>query len=118
MSDRQAEINKLAWELAEEDWTRREYQTYQPFKGRDKVVPIRGDSAPRPHPDAPLRTYCAAELAGKPVPSRQWLVDGVIPHRNVALLSGDGGIGKTLLLLNLFAHIAARLDWLGFNNAA
>ena len=37
-----------------------------------------------------------------------------MPHRNVTLLSGDGGIGKSVLVLNLFAHIAARMDWLGF----
>ena len=48
------------------------------------------------------------------MPAREWLVEGVIPHRNVTLLSGDGGIGKTLLVLNLFAHIAARMDWLAF----
>ena len=80
----------------------------------DNIVPMRGDLAPHPHPDAPLRTYCAADLEGIAVPKREWLVEGAIPHRNVTLLSGDGGIGKTLLVLNLFAHIAARMDWLGF----
>ena len=61
-----------------------------------------------------LRTYCAADIDGKAIPAREWLVEGVMPHRNVTLLSGDGGIGKSVLVLNLFAHIAARMDWLGF----
>jgi RecA-family ATPase len=83
-----------------------EYQEHQPFK--EKVV----TAEPQPKPS--LHVLCAADLEGIPVPPRQWLVEGVIPHRNVTLLSGDGGVGKSVLLLNLFAHIAARMDWLGF----
>jgi RecA-family ATPase len=79
-----------------------EYATPQPFEERT------------PPPKPSLRVLCAADLEGVPVPPRQWLVEGVIPHRNVTLLSGDGGVGKSVLLLNLFAHIAARMDWLGF----
>jgi RecA-family ATPase len=106
-------VRQLAYEL-EMEATQREYHAYQPFKASEKVVPIRGDSPPKPHPDSPLQTHCAADLEGKPLPIREWLVDGVIPHKNVSLLSGDGGIGKSVLILNMFAHIAARQDWLGF----
>ena len=84
----------------------------EPFKDK-KVVHIAGVQ-PSKTADVPLRTFCAADLEGQDVPVREWLVEGVVPHRNVTLLSGDGGIGKTLLLLSLFAHIAGRLDWLGF----
>jgi RecA-family ATPase len=105
-------VNQLAWEIAQED--AREYAAYQPFKENEKVIPLRGNLAPQPHPDAPLQTHCAADLDGKTIPAREWLVEGVMPHKNVTLLSGDGGIGKSLLVLNLFAHIAARIDWLGF----
>ena len=62
----------------------------------------------------PLSTVCAYDLDGKPVPRRQWLVDGVFPHLNVALLGGDGGLGKTVFALMLGTSLSARLPWLGF----
>ena len=65
--------------------------------------------------DSALETICAADFEGKPVPARKWLVDDVIPHKNVTLLSGDGGIGKTILALMLGTSLSTRTDWLGFN---
>jgi RecA-family ATPase len=47
------------------------------------------------------------------VPPREWGVLDLFPRRNVALLSGEGAAGKTLLLLQLgVAHTLGR-DWLG-----
>ena len=37
----------------------------------------------------------------KPVPVRKWVVPGLIPARTVTMFSGDGGGGKTLLMLQL-----------------
>ena len=62
-----------------------------------------------------IKTCCAADLEGKRVPERKWLVEGVIPHENVTLLSGDGGLGKTILALMLGASQSTRGPWLGFN---
>lgn len=52
-------------------------------------------------------------------PDRRWVVPGRIPARNVTLLSGEGGVGKTLLLQQLavastlpFDHAGPR-DWVG-----
>ena len=115
--------SNLAWELQQEDRERKEVErrlenkttsSEPPKHAEENVIPMRRNLHQQPHHDTPLQTFCAADLAGKAVPARQWLVEGVIPHRNVTLLSGDGGIGKTLLVLNLFAHIAARADWLSF----
>jgi RecA-family ATPase len=50
---------------------------------------------------------------GKPIPQRRWLVPGLIPWRNVTLLGGDGGLGKSLLALQLQASAALGKDWLG-----
>jgi RecA-family ATPase len=61
-----------------------------------------------------LITVCAADLEGTPVPPREWLVKDVIPHNNVTNLSGDGGLGKTLLAMQLGTSLSTRTDWLGF----
>jgi hypothetical protein len=47
------------------------------------------------------------------VPPREWGVLDLFPRRNVALLSGDGAVGKTLLALQLGAAHALGRDWLG-----
>jgi RecA-family ATPase len=58
-------------------------------------------------------TTCAADLEGKQVPNRQWLVEDRIPHENVTLFSGDGGLGKTILALMLGTSLSSCTPWLG-----
>lgn len=50
---------------------------------------------------------------GKSVPERQWFVDGWIPDRTVTNLSGDGGSGKTEIILQLIAASSLGLLWFG-----
>ena len=50
---------------------------------------------------------------GKPVPERQWFVEGWIPDRTVTNLSGDGGSGKTEIILQLIAASSLRSQWFG-----
>ena len=52
-------------------------------------------------------------LHGKPIPPRRWLVPGLIPWGNVTLLGGDGGLGKSLLMLQLQVASATGSRWLG-----
>jgi RecA-family ATPase len=53
------------------------------------------------------------DIARDPLPLREWCVPDRIPHRNVAILSGEGAAGKSILLLQLSAaHVLAR-DWIG-----
>jgi RecA-family ATPase len=47
------------------------------------------------------------------VPPREWGVRDVFPRRNVALLSGEGAAGKTLLALQLGVAHALGRDWIG-----
>jgi hypothetical protein len=47
------------------------------------------------------------------VPLREWGVRDVFPRRNVALLSGEGAVGKTLLQLKLGVAHALGRDWIG-----
>ena len=54
-----------------------------------------------------------AEFHGKPLPERKWLVEGWVPYGEVVSLYGDGGIGKSLLSLQLMAACALGKPWLG-----
>jgi RecA-family ATPase len=47
-----------------------------------------------------------------PIPPRQWGVPERFPRRNVVLLSGHGGAGKSILLLQLAVAHVASADWL------
>ena len=49
----------------------------------------------------PLLSFRLSDLAGLPVPERRWIVPDLIPEGTVTLLGGDGGIGKSLLSLQL-----------------
>lgn len=57
--------------------------------------------------------FSAAGLKGKPVPAREWLVEGLIPSRTVTLLGGDGGTGKSLLALQLALASVTGGPWIG-----
>src|SRR5262245_61912763 len=48
-----------------------------------------------------------------PVPQTEWTVLKRIPHKTVSNLSGDGGIGKSLLAQQLEAAMSLGKDWLG-----
>lgn len=60
-----------------------------------------------------LEAINAATFAGQAIPEQLWLVDNLIPHANVTLLSGDGATGKSLLALQLGVATATAGDWLG-----
>jgi len=50
---------------------------------------------------------------GQPVPERRWLVHNRIPSRNVTLLSGEGGVGKSLIMQQLAVATVLAKDWIG-----
>jgi RecA-family ATPase len=49
---------------------------------------------------------------GAPIPEREWAVLDVIPAKNVTLLTGQGGGGKTTLAMQLCAASVLGRDWL------
>lgn len=59
-----------------------------------------------------------ADWYGKPVPAREWFVDDMIPMRQVTILNGDGGVGKSLLALQIAAASALSVDTLGLEPLA
>ncbi len=50
---------------------------------------------------------------GKTPPLRVWVVADRVPARVVTALYGDGGVGKTILLLQLAVCVVLGIDWLG-----
>lgn len=60
-----------------------------------------------------LRTLAPMELDGKPIPDRRWIVPGWIPHGQVTMLSGDGGLGKSTIAMQLMTGTATGAHWLG-----
>ena len=73
-----------------------------------------GDHSGADVPDvADLPLVCAASFAGKPVPERRWIVRDMIPDKTVTLVSGDGGVGKSLLIGQLGIAVAASAEWIG-----
>ncbi len=60
-----------------------------------------------------LETVDPIRLHGERIPERRWIVPGWIPHGQTTLLSGDGGVGKSLLTMQLLTACAAKKDWLG-----
>lgn len=46
-------------------------------------------------------------------PARRWIVQNRIPAKNVTLFSGEGGVGKTLLTMQLAVATVLGRDWIG-----
>lgn len=65
------------------------------------------------HEPADLTVITASSLDGRQPPPRWWIVDGLVPGRVVTLLSGDGGVGKSLLALQLGSAVASGGYWAG-----
>ena len=67
------------------------------------------------HPEAlsPIGFESLASWHGQPIPDRQWGVVNRVPACNVTLFSGDGGLGKTILLQQLQVTSLLRREWLG-----
>ncbi len=63
--------------------------------------------------NAPIKVFNPADWHGEPIPPRQWYCEGLIPMRTVTILNGDGGVGKSLLALQIATAGAMSLDTLG-----
>jgi RecA-family ATPase len=71
-------------------------------------------STPPPQPRPPLTWIDMSTWDSISVPERLWLVRDRIPLRQPTLLSGEGAVGKSLVILHLLAATALGRDWLSF----
>lgn len=85
-------------------------EAYEP-DARGEVVQLAARSSAGPA--APFDTLDLSTVPLDGVPPRRWIVPDLIPDRNVTDLSGDGGLGKSLLALQLGIAMAGGRDWIG-----
>lgn len=62
---------------------------------------------------APFAARDASDFAGKAVPERDWLIPSILVRRSITLFAGDGGVGKSLMCLQLQVAAALGVDWMG-----
>jgi len=86
------------------------------WEGFDPSVDI-DNTAPEPPPDEPqlsgFKVLNLPALHLRPVPERRWIVPEWLPVRQVTLNYADGGVGKTLLGMQLMAATALSARWCG-----
>ena len=67
----------------------------------------------KPTSDPPSLPFInIAAWDGATAPEREWVVRDRIPLRNVTLLSGEGGVGKSIVSLHLAVATVLGRDWL------
>lgn len=70
------------------------------------------DNRPQPRAQDQLAFINPAQWHGQPIPVRQWYAEELVPLRQVTILNGDGGVGKSLLALQIAAAGAMSIDTL------
>jgi RecA-family ATPase len=83
-----------------------------PARGRGERSAANGQAGEPTWRDR-LQPRSAADLEGKPVPPRQWLVPHWMPRGHLSSLYGRGGGGKTTLIMQYGMACSAGGFWLG-----
>lgn len=81
--------------------------------GADTWEATRAEVAKKAKPPPKIVPLCLPALHLQPVPERRWIVPQWLPVRQVTLNYADGGIGKTLLGMQLMAATALGAPWCG-----
>jgi RecA-family ATPase len=88
-----------------ENYTSRQYQPSE--------IDLYTDDQPKPNGRTVLQDPLPYLGRDMPLRDREWLIAERMPMRNVTLLSGDGGVGKTVLLMQLAVATVLGKEWLG-----
>jgi RecA-family ATPase len=78
--------------------------------GNDAEVETSAKS--KPTSELPLPFINIAGWDGATAPEREWVVQDRVPQKNVTLLSGEGGVGKSIVSLHLAVATVLGRDWL------
>lgn len=79
----------------------------------DLFPPVAANDNKPPAAKKLFKVISPADFAKVPVPSRRWYIEELVPARNVTLLSGDGGTGKSLVALQIAAAGCMGTETLG-----
>lgn len=60
-----------------------------------------------------LKMHDPARWHGRPIPERKWVVENWIPIGEPVLLTGHGGLGKSILMMQLLFAASCGAPWLG-----
>lgn len=78
--------------------------------------PAQPAAAPAPAPGAsarPIPEFYRAALAWEERPKREFIVDGMLWRGDLAMMYGEGGIGKTYTIIDMSVSVATAEPWLG-----
>ena len=81
-------------------------------EGTGEFAPPAWEPANRKYISPRISTIEPTEFEGQPVPERKWIVRDWIPRSAVTILGGDGGVGKSLLGMQLLTATATGKAWL------
>jgi RecA-family ATPase len=79
--------------------------------GFDAANPSRGNAQALPAPF--LRGIVLSKFKNVEIRRRKWIVPNYIPDETVTMLTGDGGIGKSLIAKQLAVARALSREWIG-----
>ena len=62
-----------------------------------------------------IRPVAIADALAEPKPEEEWVINGLLPVKGIALLAAEGGVGKSTLAAQLCAGLAAGQGFFGFD---
>lgn len=68
---------------------------------------------PSVKPPDSFEPFSPVKWHGRSAPAADWMVDGCFMRGTVAILAGDGGLGKTLICQQLMTAVALGKRWMG-----
>jgi hypothetical protein len=89
------------------DRVERNVEGLRAFDAKYPRVSLAGESRPA------LPFLGLDEIAANGIPPIPWLIEGWLARRNIVLLAGRAGAGKSTLVVNLAVAIASGRDWCG-----
>lgn len=93
-----------------ETYGRKEVERLRRRHNEDIVVSF--DGLKQQLEDNEFREFTADQFEGQKIPDQSWVVRNFVVGRDVSLAMGDGGAGKTTLMLQLSVSVTSGQPWL------